>query len=109
VKYSVSFLNPLIYLVELSPILPNKLIFLVLKFKFVDIPTLLGSPRFRLAEPLSPANLFFLKTILIIPAVPSALYLADGEVITSTFSTLSDGNCLSASLLLIPTKPEVFH
>ena len=41
-----------------------------------------------------------------IPAVPSALYLAEGEVITSTFSTLSDGNCFSASLLLIPTNPD---
>ena len=30
------------------------------------------------------------------PAVPSALYMADGEVITSTFSTLSEGNCFSA-------------
>ena len=86
----------------------NKLIFFVLKFKLDDNPNLLGSPRFKLADPFKPANLFFLRTILIIPAVPSALYLADGDVITSTFSTLSEGNCFNASLVLIPTNPEGF-
>ena len=44
--------------------------------------------------------------MFIMPAVPSALYLAEGDVITSTFSTLSEGNCFNASLLLIPTRPD---
>ncbi len=43
-----------------------------------------------------------------IPAVPSASYRADGEVITSTFSIDSAGNCLSASVEFSPTSPEGF-
>ena len=73
---------------------------------FPESPYDFGSPILELKEPLSPFNLFFLNTIFMIPAVPSASYLADGEVMISTFSTLSDGNCFSASLLLIPTNPE---
>ena len=41
-----------------------------------------------------------------IPAVPSESYLAEGEVITSTLSIASEGNCFNASAPLKPTKAE---
>ena len=41
-----------------------------------------------------------------IPAVPSESYLAEGDVMTSTFSIASDGNCFRASAPFKPTKAE---
>ena len=43
-----------------------------------------------------------------IPAVPSASYLAEGLVITSTFSMASAGNCLRASVEPNPASAEGF-
>ena len=43
-----------------------------------------------------------------IPPPPSASYLADGLVITSTFSTASAGKSFKASAMLIPAKPDGF-
>ena len=68
----------------------------------------MGSPIFAFTVPLNPNNLFLLKIIFIIPPFPCASYLADGEVITSTFSIDSDGSCLSASAEFKPTKPDGF-
>ena len=44
--------------------------------------------------------------ILRIPAVPEASYLAEGDVITSTFSIDSAGSCLKPWGPEIPTKPD---
>ena len=66
-----------------------------------------GSPVFALKDPFSPNFLDFLKIIFIIPPLPSASYLAEGEVITSTFSIASAGNCL-INVELIPTNLEGF-
>ncbi len=52
-----------------------------------------GEPAPACIEPLKPVVVFFFKTILIIPAPPCASYLADGLVITSTFSMLLAGIC----------------
>ena len=41
--------------------------------------------------PLNPANLFSLRTILIIPAIPSGSYLAPGLVITSISAIFAEG------------------
>ena len=43
-------------------------------------------------EPFNPVATPFLRIIFKIPAVPSASYLADGDVITSTLSMASAGN-----------------
>jgi hypothetical protein len=43
-------------------------------------------------EPFKPVTTPFLRIIFKIPAVPSASYLADGEVTTSTLSMASAGN-----------------
>ena len=58
--------------------------------------------------PFKPCNLLRLRIIFNIPAVPSASYLAEGEVITSTFSIDSAGNCRNASVEFKPTKPDGF-
>ena len=46
------------------------------------------SARFKFKFPLLPTNSFLLKTILIIPAIPSGSNFAEGVVITSTFSIM---------------------
>ena len=56
--------------------------------------------------PFNPSNLLLFNMILSIPAVPSDSYLAEGEVITSTFSIDSAGNCLNASVEFNPTNPD---
>ena len=55
---------------------------------------------------LRPCSLLLRSIILRIPAEPSASYLADGDVITSTRSIDSAGNCLNASVEFNPTKPD---
>ena len=47
-----------------------------------------------LIEPFNPSFLLLRRIIFIIPPLPSASYLAEGEVITSTFSIASAGNSL---------------
>ena len=74
---------------------------------FDEIEFDLGSPRFALKEPLNPSFLDFLRIILIIPPFPSASYLADGDVITSTFSMASAGNSFMNEEL-IPTNLDGF-
>lgn len=56
--------------------------------------------------PFIPCNLLLRKIIFRIPAVPSASYLAEGEVITSTFSIASAGNWRKASVEFKPTSPD---
>ena len=58
--------------------------------------------------PLRPCNLLRLRMMFKIPAVPSASYLAEGEVITSTRAIDSAGSCRKASVELRPTSPEGF-
>src|SRR5438045_583974 len=60
-------------------------------------------PKLGLTEPLVPRSVFFFVMILMIPAVPSASYLADGEVITSTCLIISAGICFNASETLRAT------
>ena len=50
-----------------------------------------GIPVVNCKELPKPPFLFRFKIILMIPPVPSASYFADGLVITSTFSILSEG------------------
>ena len=66
-----------------------------LKFIFKLLPIALGKPEFNANDPLKPSKFCFLSIILRIPAVPEASYLAEGEVITSTFSIDSAGSCRS--------------
>ena len=47
-------------------------------------------------EPFNPSYSPFLRTMFIMPAIPSGSYLADGEVMTSTFS-IRDAGILSMS------------
>ena len=56
--------------------------------------------------PLNPARLSFLSTILMIPAVPAASYLADGLVTTSICDIRLDGIDLSPPLPPMPMRPE---
>ena len=74
----------------------------------VEIPYWVGSPIVGLIEPLNPVTFPFLKIIFKIPAVPSASYLAEGEVITSTLSIASAGNWRKALVPSKPTKEEGF-
>lgn len=60
---------------------------------------------FELKEPFNPNFLVFLRIILIIPPLPWASYLAEGDVITSTFSIASDGSCWR-NFESIPTRLE---
>ena len=73
---------------------------------FPEIPAELGCPTLVVIEPFKPSNLLLRKIMFNIPAVPSASYLAEGDVMTSTFSIASAGNCLNASVELSPTNPE---
>ena len=63
-------------------------------------------PALAIAEPFHPVLIFFFITILIIPDVPSGLYLADGLVITSMRSMELAGNCCKTSALVLPIKGE---
>ena len=74
---------------------------------FDDNAFFLGSPTLELKEPFNPNFLLFLKIIFIIPPLPWASYLAEGEVMTSTFSIASEGSCWR-NLESIPTKLEGF-
>src|SRR5690606_18439609 len=76
----------------LNPVVLKKLNLSFLRFALTESPALSGYPRVAVAEPLKPRVLSFLKIIFRIPAVPSASYLAEGEVITSTLSMASAGN-----------------
>jgi len=48
--------------------------------------------------PLKPASTFFFITTLMIPAMPSGSYLAEGLVMISMFSMAEAGSCRKASL-----------
>ena len=64
-----------------------------------------GSPTLALSEPFNPSFFDFLRMILIIPPLPSASYLADGDVMTSTFSIASAGNSFRKDecyIILVP-------
>ena len=76
----------------LYPKLVKKFIFLVLRLIFDPTLYSVGFPMVVFIEPFKPVATPFLSIIFKIPAVPSASYLADGEVITSTFSMASAGN-----------------
>ena len=69
--------------------------FFVLQFKLAEVLLFLGIPTLPVRVPFIPSKFCFFKIIFKIPAVPSASYLADGEVTTSTFSIDSAGNDLS--------------
>ena len=90
-KYSVLPVKLLLLSESLKDVVLNIFILLFLKLKVPDAPELFGSPTFKLTLPLKPNKSCFFRMILRIPAVPSAEYLADGEVTTSTFSMDSDG------------------
>ena len=87
-----------------KPVFVKRFHFSVLQFALKAVPALAGKPKSSCKDPLKPINLFFLNMMFKIPAVPSASYLADGEVITSTFSIASAGICLNASAPFMPTK-----
>ena len=53
--------------------------------------------------PFKPSYLPFFSTILIIPAIPSGSYFADGEVMTSTLS-MRDAGMLSTSFPPSPVR-----
>ena len=72
-----------------------------------DIELDLGSPILALNEPFNPSFFDFLRIIFIIPPLPSASYLAEGDVITSTFSMASAGNSFMNDEL-IPTNLDGF-
>ena len=76
----------------LYPRFVKKFIFFVLKFIFEAILYCIGSPIVVFKEPFKPVATPFLSIIFNIPAVPSASYLADGDVTTSTLSIASAGN-----------------
>ena len=84
----------------------KKLTFFVLKFILEATRYCVGSPIVAFIEPFKPVAIPFLRMIFKIPAVPSASYLADGEVITSTLSMASAGNWRNASVPLKPTNAE---
>ncbi len=65
-----------------------------------------GTPKVAVNEPFKPFLLSFFRIILIIPAIPSASYRADGLVMTSILSIRSPCSILKASGLLRPTSPE---
>ena len=94
-KYSLSNTPPPKDFASFTLMVENKLILFFLKFIFKLLPTVLGKPEFNANDPLKPSKFCFLSMILRIPAVPEASYLAEGDVITSTFSIDSAGSCLS--------------
>ena len=61
----------------------------------------------ELREPFKPSFLLFLKIIFMMPPLPCASYLADGDVITSTFSIASEGSCCR-NFESIPTRLDGF-
>ena len=63
-------------------------------------------PAFKMAAPLQPCFVFFFKTILIMPEVPSGLNLADGLVMTSILSIELAGSCCSTSALDLPISGD---
>ena len=73
--------------------------FLFLKLPFRDKLEPL-TPADESKDKVKPCKVFFFVTILMIPAEPSASYLAEGEVITSTVLIISAGICLNASAIL---------
>ena len=70
--------------------------------------SLLENLEFNANDPLNPSKFCFLSMILRIPAVPEASYLAEGDVITSTFSIDSAEVVSSPGGPEIPTKPDGF-
>ena len=72
-----------------------------------DIELDFGSPILALNEPFNPSFFDFLSIIFMIPPLPSASYLAEGDVITSTFSMASAGNSFMNDEL-IPTNLDGF-
>ena len=84
----------------------KKFNFFVLQFNEAVPRSALGVPKFKEKFPLKPTSSCFFKIILSIPAVPSASYLADGEVTTSTLSIDSAGSCLNPCGPDIPTSPD---
>src|SRR5476651_987988 len=70
------------------------------------LPLFWRVPTPPLIAPLTPDILVLLVMILMIPAVPSASYLADGEVITSMVLIWSDGKDLSTSARLFAIAPD---
>ena len=88
-KFVKNFPGPELFL---YPKFVKKLNFFVLKFTLDAIRYCFGSPTVAFIDPFRPVANPFLSIIFKIPAVPSASYLADGEVITSTLSIASAGN-----------------
>ena len=82
------------------------LLFLRLKLPFV--PVCSGIPTLKFILPLNPNRSCFFRIIFKIPAVPSASYLADGDVTTSTCWIDSDGIDLRPSGPDNPTRPDGF-
>ena len=72
-----------------APSWVNRLNFSVRLLRLKPMLLLSGIPPLSVTEPLIPFFSSFLRMILMIPAVPSASYFADGLVITSTFSIIS--------------------
>ena len=105
-KYSVSekkfpLLSESLYVVVLN--------IFILSFLRLNVPEPLlffGDPILPLTLPLKPSKSCFFKIIFKIPAVPSAEYLADGDVTTSTFSIDSEGIDLSPCGPDRPTRPD---
>ena len=79
-----------------------------LRLKLPFIPVCSGSPKFKFTLPLKPSRSCFFRIIFSIPAVPSASYLAEGEVTTSTCWIDSDGIDLRPSGPERPTIPDGF-
>ena len=90
-KYSVFPIKLPLLSESLIEVVLKIFILLFLKLNVPEAPVFLGSPIFKFTLPLKPKRSCFLSIILRIPAVPSAEYLADGEVTTSTFSIDSEG------------------
>ena len=105
-KYSVLPKKLLLLSPSLKDVVLNIFILLFLKLNVPEIPELFGSPAFKLTLPLNPNKSCFFRIIFSIPAVPSAEYLADGEVTTSTFSIDSEGMDRRPWGPASPTSPE---
>ncbi len=77
---------------------------MVLTFTFAVTLLFIGYPRLKATEPFIPSVFSFFKMIFSIPAVPSASYLEEGLVITSTRSMASAGSCVNA---FVSPKPAI--
>ena len=96
IRSNVLSLRELPFVRDLSMVVVvKKFNLFVLQFKEAVARFALGVPTLSEKFPLKPTNSCFFKIILSIPAVPSASYLADGEVTTSTLSIDSAGSCLN--------------